>query len=415
MFLLFLFLLPRIALPFPEELIRIRRDVEETALPYFVQEAHPRTGLVRDKARNFAPTESSNRVASLAATGFGLAVIAHGAREGQLSYGEAEAQVLRTLRFVFHSVPQHRGWLLHFVDWETGARVWDSEFSTIDTALFLAGALYAARIFSHPEISELSHALYARVDFSAALTDEGSKPGKRTLSLSYTPERGWTSYQWDSYAEEAILLILGIGHPTRPLPVKTWHAWRRDLMGLHMPLFIHQYSLVFIDFRNFPEKIWNAGLAATFLHRRLGQEGFWGYSAGESPSGYLVSSPIHFRSALCLGCALGSAMFAPEVVMRDVYEWKTGSRGSRLWGKYGLTDSIDVKKNWYSPYVLGITKGPEYLSVQNMEGRTAVWKDFMAIPEVRRAMKKITDSYSTGAPVTREFLPRRESGTRPRR
>lgn len=160
-------------------------------------------------------------------------------------------------------------------------------------------------------------------------------------------------------------------------------------MGIHMPLFIHQYSHLFIDFRIFKEKIWEAGLRATFLHRNMKRDGFWGLSAGESPDGYLVSSPLNFKSTICIGCALGSAMYAPEVVMKDVLEWKGGKFGKRLWGKYGLTDSIDIKRNWFSPYVLGITKGPEYLSVQNMEGRTAIWNEFMNVPEIKRAVSKI--------------------------
>lgn len=389
--LLFILLLPSLALAFPEELIRIRKDVEVTAVPYFVHHAHPETGLVRDKARNFAPTEDRNTVSSLAATGFGLAVISHAARFGHMDYATAENQTLKTLKFVYSHVPHYKGWLLHFVDWKSGKRVWNSEYSTIDTALFLAGALYASEIFSHPEISSLTRKIYDRIDFHSAMNDDGRNPGKRTLSLSYTPEKGWTSYQWETYSEQAILIILGIGHAKRPLPVETWHAWRRDLMGIHMPLFIHQYSHLFIDFRSFREKIWDAGLRATFLHRNMARRGYWGLSAGESPDGYLVSSPVSFRNTICIGCALGSAMYAPEIIMRDVYNWKQGQHGKQLWGIYGLTDSIDIPKNWFSPHVLGITKGPEYLSVQNMEGRTAIWKDFMKIPEVRRAVQKIKD------------------------
>lgn len=385
--LLFFLLIPALSFAFPEELIRIRHDVEKTSIPYFVDHAHPVTGLVRDKARNFSETPVSNHVSSLAATGFGFAVIAHAAREGKISHASAETQILKTLRFVYQSVPHYKGWLLHFVDWETGARVWNSEYSTIDTALLLAGALYAAEVLSHPEISELTRKIYRRVDFHSAMNDDGRKPGKRTLSLSYTPEKGWTTHQWETYAEQAILIILGLGHPERPLPRETWKAWRRDLMGLHMPLFIHQYSHLFIDFRPMKEKIWDAGLRATYLHRKMNRHGFWGYSAGESPEGYLVSSPVNFKTTICIGCALGSAMYAPEVVMRDVYDWKNGKFGKKLWGRYGLTDSIDIEKNWFSPDVLGITKGPEYLSLQNMEGRTSIWKDFMNIPEIKSALK----------------------------
>lgn len=370
-------------------LIQARTDVEKTAIRYFLDHAHPDTGLVRDKALNFSDTSPENKVSSLAATGFGLTVISHAAHMGRLNLKMARDQVYRTLKFVKDHVPHHRGWLVHFANWETGARVWNSEYSTIDTALFVAGALYAAEVLRDPAITALAEEIYERVDFPSAMTNEGSKPGKKTLSLSYTPEHGWTDYQWEIYAEQKILLILGLGHPTHPLPRETWFAWNRSMMGLTMPLFIHQYSLAFFDFRNFSdgfENYFQAGLKATFLHRNMNRQGFWGYSAGESPAGYAVYSPLNFSTTLCVGCALGSAMFAPEIVMADVLNWKTGNFGSRIWGRYGLIDSLDLSKNWFSPYVLGITKGPEYMSVQNMEGRTSIWKDFMNI----RAIKKAT-------------------------
>lgn len=379
-------------LAFDPRLIRIRGEVENTAIRYFIDHAHPETGLVRDKALNFSETPDSNHVSSLAATGFGLTVIAHASTMGKVTPKFARDYAYKTLRFIRDYVPHHKGWLVHFADWKSGDRVWQSEYSTIDTALLVAGALYAAEVLKDPAVSEVADDIYERMDFTSALTDDGRKPNKKTISLSYTPEKGWTSHQWEIYAEQKIMLILGLGHPTKPLARDTWFAWKRILMGASMPLFIHQYSPAFFDFRNFEDGFQNyfqAGLNATFIHRNMNRSGFWGYSAGESPKGYAVYSPVQFSTTLCIGCALGSAMFAPEIVMKDVYDWKNGSFGKKLWGRYGLVDSIDLKVNWFSPYVLGITKGPEYMSVQNMEGRTSIWKDFMKIKAVRKAISVI--------------------------
>lgn len=380
------------AFAFDPKLISIRQDVEKTAIRYFLDHSHPETGLVRDKALNFSNTSAGNNVSSLAATGFGLTVLSHAALMGRIPMSFARDHVYRTLRFIRDHVPHHKGWLVHFANWETGARAWNCEFSTIDTALLVAGALYAAEVLKDQSITDLAEDIYERVDFTSALSDEGNKPAKKTLSLSWTPEHGWTTYQWEIYAEQKILLILGLGHPTRPLPRETWFAWNRALMGITMPLFVHQYSPSFFDFRNFDdgfENYFQAGLKATFLHRNMNREGFWGYSAGESPNGYSVYSPVNFSTTLCIGCAAGSAMFAPEIVMNDIFSWKNGKYGDRLWGRYGLVDSVDLNKNWFSPYVLGITKGPEYMSVQNMEGRTSIWKDFMKIKAVRKAISVI--------------------------
>ncbi len=377
---------------FDPRLVQIRADVEKTAIRYFLDHAHPETGLVRDKALNFSSTSSQNNVSSLAATGLGLTVISHAAVMGKIPDNLARDQVYRTLKFVRDYVPHHKGWLIHFANWETGERMWESEFSTIDTALFVAGALYAAEVLKDSAITQIADEIYARIDFHAALNDEGKRPQKKTLSLSWSPEHGWTSYQWEIYAEQKILLLLGLGHPTHPLPKETWFAWNRSFMGISMPLFVHQYSPAYFDFRNFQdgyENYFEAGLKATFLHRTMNRRGFWGYSAGESPSGYSVYSPVKFSTTLCIGCAAGSAMFAPEIVMLDIYHWKNSEYGSRLWGQYGLIDSLDLDKKWFSSYVLGITKGPEYMSVQNMEGRTSIWKDFMNISAMKRAISVI--------------------------
>lgn len=380
------------ALGFDPRLIEIRSDVEKTAIRYFIDHAHPDSGLVRDKALSFSHTPENNVISSLAATGFGLTVIAHASTVGKVTPKYAHDYVYKTLRFVRDYVPHHKGWLVHFAHWKTGDRAWGSEFSTIDTALFVAGALYAAEVLKDPAITEVANDIYERMDFHSALTDDGKKPGKKTISLSFTPEKGWTTHQWEIYAEQKIMLILGLGHPTKPLSRETWFAWKRILMGVSMPLFIHQYSPAFFDFRNFEdghENYFQAGLKATFIHRNMNRSGFWGYSAGESPKGYAVYSPVQFSTTLCIGCAAGSAMFAPEMVMMDIYNWKKGNYGSKLWGRYGLVDSIDLKANWFSPYVLGITKGPEYMSVQNMEGRTSIWKDFMKIKAVKKAISVI--------------------------
>lgn len=371
----------------------IKKDIEKTALLYFIDEAHQDTGLVRDRANNFIQTPAHNRVSSIAATGFGLTAIAHAASTGNYDQKLAVKYVKKTLSFAKNHVPRMKGWFLHFVDWESGERVWKSEYSTIDTALFVAGALYAARVLKDQEIENLANELHRDMDFDFFLTDDGKKPQKKTLTLSWTPENGFVPYQWEAYSEQIILLILGLGHPTKPLPKETWHAWSRSLMGINMPLFIHQYSLLYLDFRKFNDGYKNyfqAGLRATLLHRNImGRNGFWGLSAGESPNGYVVNSPLQSDGSICIGCAAGSLMFAPSEVYADVSKWKNGDSGKEIWGKYGLVDSINPDRNWFSPYVLGITKGPEYLSSVNTDNQSCIWNEFMRIPAINRALNLI--------------------------
>lgn len=388
----------------------IRTELTQATLHYFLDNAHPVTGLVRDRALNFAQTPESNRAASIAATGFGLAIIANAGVRGLVPRETAEDYVAKTLRFARAQVPRRKGWFLHFIDWETGQRIWDSEYSTIDTALFIGGALYAAQVFrGNQEISGLATELYDDIDFQDAMTNGGAEPNKRTLSMAYVEGFGFTPSQWDMYAEQKLLLILGLGHPTYPLPAESWLAIDRrtdvlpdgrEVMGLKQALFVHQYSEAFIDFtglndgfKNYSD---NSRIMADY-HRIVGKmdhryrtlrEGFWGFSAGDSPLGYRVWSPVDYQSTVCISCVPASAMLMPDVILKDISDWANGPYRSQLWGRYGFVDSLDLDRNWFGPEVLGITVGPEYMAMANLSAPTSIWKDFMQIPAIRRGLDR---------------------------
>ncbi len=237
---------------------RLKTDIERTAVQFFIDHAHPVTGMVRDKAENFRDETPDNNVSSIASTGFGLAVIAHASVQGQLTREFAQNYCTRAVRFMRDKVPREHGWFLHWIDWETGERAWNAEYSTIDSALFLAGALYAARIFPNTECASITAEIYRDTDFMAAMTDSGAKPEKRSINMAYHVGKGWIDGNWDMYAEQRLLIILGLGHPVNPLPEDAWLAFARDtrdlpsgekVMGLHEALFVHQYSELFLDFR----------------------------------------------------------------------------------------------------------------------------------------------------------------------
>jgi hypothetical protein len=173
---------------------------------------------------------------------------------------------------------------------------------------------------------------------------------------------------------------------------------------------VHQYSQLFIDFRTFMDKFGdyykNSSLISGY-HRDLRisepkyktlQSGFWGFSAGEAPGGfYRVYSAVYHEGTVCIGCALGSAMFLPNEVMTDMTDWYNGAYHDKIWGRYGFVDSIDLDQDWYSNMVLGITVGPAYLSLANTDDSTSVWKTFMQIPAIQNAMSRArTAAYQFG-------------------
>lgn len=389
----------------------IENSVQSTALLYFLENSNPHTGLVRDVAENFRPTSDTNRVASIAATGFGLAVVVHAATRGLVTEEFAQDYARKVLTFTRDNVLRRKGWFVHFVDWETGERMWDSEYSTIDTALFLAGALYAAAIYPNTDIAKIAHQLYADTDFIDSMTNGGALPNKRTLSMAYFDGSGYTAAQWNMYAEEIILLVLGLGHPHHPLPPEVWVAWQRGVktlgesneraMGVDQALFVHQYSQLYLDLRHFKDVFSNYhenGKRVSQFHRDLANEkaasetlrsGFWGFSAGDAPGDhYRVATGLNHSTTACIGCAAASAMYMPKEVLADIENWKNGPYGPQVWGKYGLVDSVDLDQKWFSNRVFGITVGPEYLSMANLDESTSIWKDFMRIPEIQAGLKR---------------------------
>lgn len=420
-----LFLLSPTALPLPNSAVDIKQNLESATLLYFVENSHPATGLVRDKANSFPPLSTpENNVASIGATGFGLAVIANAAARGLVGNDWARDYFNKVMLTCRDRLDREHGWFLHFIDWETGKSAGDyNDFSSVDSAFLIAGALYAARVFPQAEGAAIARQLYSDLDFWWLMTDGGKFPDRRTLSIGYDRVNGFSKFQWSIYAEHMVLVALGLGHPTHPLPVETWDGWERrsytsgDWHGvaLDMPLFVHQYSHLFLDFRRLQDKYPNyfdTSATATRFNRAVCREdkqnhmdGFWGLSAGAAPGGpgnkgeskYMVYNPFHHVGTVCIACAIGSAMFAPDLVLQDAVAWRQGPYAKRIWGRYGFTDSIDLDQDWFAPESFGITVGAAYLGLANMKEETSVWRLFSQIPEIKNAMNRV-GKWTTKAP-----------------
>jgi hypothetical protein len=230
---------------------------QQDTFGYFVHETNPVNGLVPDNTRPDSP-------ASIAVVGLALGTYGVGVERKFLSRAQAITRVLATLRFFWNSphgdqpdATGTRGFYYHFLDRETGKRAPNSELSTIDTALLLAGALAAAAYFDRSakdeqEIRSLADALYCRADWQWALN------GGLTVAHAWAPEDGFQKYRWEGYCEALLLYILGLGSPTHPLPAESHLAWTKTyrwkkLYGCEFlyggPLFMHQLSHIWIDFR----------------------------------------------------------------------------------------------------------------------------------------------------------------------
>ena len=383
-------------------------DLERRGVLYFWDETDPATGLVLDRAsadggRAKGP---SRDIASTSATGFGLTAICIGTEHGWIPRDQAQARVRTTLEFLNSKVFQEHGWFFHWMDVSTGERKWDSETSSIDTAFLLGGVLTAAQYFSSDStITTLAKQIYDRVDFAWMLDGD-----PLLLSHGWVRGKGFLKYKWESYSELPLLYLLAIGSPTHPISPDSWYAWQRPLYSYEGysfisggPLFTHQYSHAWVDFRNRRDRgfvdFFQNSVSATRANDRyclklastfplsFGPD-IWGITASDSTKGYKIYGeikqfePVDGTVAPC--AAGGSLMFTPDISIpalrarRDHFQ-------DRVYRKYGFVDAFNPAEKWFDTDVVGIDVGITLLSAENLLTGN-VWRWFMAGQAVPHAM-----------------------------
>lgn len=378
-------------------------DLQRRAVLFFLEHTDPRTGLTEDRAPNDG--SAGRAPASVAATGFALSAWCIADSRGWLPAGEARRRVRLTLEFAADHLAQERGWFYHFVDAKTGRRAWRSEASTIDTALFLQGALMAREYLRDEATSALVDRIYRRIDWTWALN------GGHMLSHGWRPETGFIPHRWDNYSEHMGLYLLGIGAPQRALPASAWGAWRREpvveLAGRTFlqcgPLFTHQYAQAWFDFRGRHDgrvDYWQNSIDATLAQRAWSaaqsarfptwSSEMWGLSAGDGARGYTAwGTPGPDRDisdGTLVPCApAGSLPFAPRECLAVLMRMRESGRAG-VWGRYGFTDAFNPETGWVSPDVIGIDQGISLVMAENLRSGL-VWENFMRAPEVRRGME----------------------------
>jgi hypothetical protein len=393
-------------------------DLEHRSFLFFWEQSDRGTGLVRDRARDNGNRVSGDGrdIASIAATGFGLSAICIGAERGWISKEQAAEQVRATLRFFAHTATQEHGWFYHWMDASTGQRRWNSETSSIDTALLLGGVLTAAQYFSQDaEIPKLASQIYERVDFPWMLDGD-----PLTLSHGWVLGKGFLKNKWDTYCELSLLYILAIGSPTHPISEESWYVWRRPLYqyGAYQfisggPLFTHQYSHAWIDFRNRRDRgfldFFLNSVKATRVNRQyslsLNRPGtfgpdIWGITACDGPEGYRIYGEIKaFDEAdgtVAPAAPAGSLMFTPDISIPALRAIRQRF-GDRVYGRYGFIDAYNPSRRWFDSDVVGIDVGISLLSAENLLTGN-VWRWFMANQPVTDALDRIGFS----APPTKE-------------
>jgi len=378
-------------------------ELQRRCFLFLYEQADPNTGLVADRA----PADGSEKfdVASIASTGYALAALCVADERGWISHEQAYERTLTTLRFLWEDMPHERGFYYHFVDMKTGARVWNCELSSIDTGLLLAGVLTARQYYKGTEVEELATKIYERVDWPWM-----RGPGK-TLTMGWTPENGFLNATWDGYSEHTIIYLMGLGSGKHALPVEAWKIWKREPVltydGMTFlacpPLFTHQFSHAFVDYRGLRDDFANYyrnSVLATKAHRamciKLGKrfphysEDLWGITASDYAGGYTAwggpPATGNIDGTVVPCAAAGSIPFMPEECIHTLKYMKK-TFGERVWKKYGFVDAFNPQTGYTADHVIGIDVGITLLMIENY--RTGmVWKQFMANPEIKAAMKR---------------------------
>jgi hypothetical protein len=433
--------------PVPAHELAFLDTLQERTFRFFWERANPANGLIPDRW----PTPSFS---SVAAVGFGLAAYPVGIERGWITRAAGAQRTLTTLRFLWRAPqgPQptgvigHQGLFYHFLDMNTGHRFERVELSTIDTGLLMAGVLFMREYFdgtnaSETEIRSLADSLYRRVNWQWMV----NSPTR--LSMGWHPETGYIKSDWHGYDESMILHVLALGSPTHPIDPSIWttytstNKWGTFYGQTHVgfaPLFGHQYSHIFIDFRGIQDTYIRArgidyfenSRRATVAQRQYAIDNpmkwagygadIWGLSAVDGPidrelpyNGQLrrfwtysargaSHTEIRDDGTIAPTASGGSIPFAPDITLRALRTMRE-RYGAGLWGQYGFLDSFnpsftftDVQTQhgkvipglgWFDGDYLGIDQGPIVLMAENYRSEL-IWRYLRKSPYIIQGLRR---------------------------
>ena len=403
--------------------------VQHASFLFFWNEANPSNGLIRDRSQSWSPC-------SIASLGFGLSSICVGVDHGWVTR-EAGRDRVRTALQTLWTGPQgsgasgfigYKGFYYHFLDMTTATRTWDCELSTIDTALLFAGVLDCKQYFTGSDTAEtsiraLADSIYRRADW------EFFRNATAGLYMGWKPGTGFTGYGlWRGYNEAMILYILGLGSPTHAIPSGCWtfwtgtYSWQTQYGKTYVvfaPLFGHQYSHCWIDFRYIADAYMRGKGITYFENSRratLAQRAYaianpggwvgysdslWGLTASDSPTGYGERGAPPAKNdegTITPTAPVSSLPFAPTEmlpVIRNLY-----FDYPPLWGPYGFRDAfnLSVGGTWWDTDYIGIDQGPIVLMIENYL-TNAVWDRFMQNPDIQLGLTRAGFQAVPGAGV----------------
>jgi len=414
--------------------VALERLQRET-FSYFLNETNPENGLVKDKTASDWPS-------SIAATGLALTIYPVAVEHGFITRDTAIQTVLTTLRFFWNSrqgpepdATGYHGFYYHFLDMHTGKRAWKCELSTVDSAILLAGVLtvgvyFDANVASELEIRNLANEIYRRADWQWA---QNKGP---TVTHGWKPEIGFLRYRWRGYDEALVLYILGLGSPTYPIPENSYSAWASTYEWIRIfgyeylyagPLFTHQMSHIWIDFRAIQDAFMRSkgidyfenSRRATYVQQQYAidnplkftgySRNCWGITASDGPGprtlGLNGKKRRYFDytgrgvpygpddGTVAPWAVVASLPFAPEIVLPTI-DFLVNEVALKVVNHYGFkatfnpsyTCNSDKSDGWVSPWHFGINQGPLIAMIENY--RTGfLWRLMRTCPYIINGLR----------------------------
>jgi hypothetical protein len=427
--------------PTPSDISKFSvEELKKRTFNFFWNEAYDNNLQIPDR-------HPTLRFSSIAATGFGLTAYLIGTENGFITREEAAERTLKTLQ-ILSGLPQgpdstgvsgYKGFFYHFLTIDQALRYKNVELSSIDTGLLMAGIISAIQYFNRNSseeeaIRELGNALFRRVEWDWMYVNDGK------LSMGWRPEKGYIPASWDGYNEAMILIVMAMGSPTHPIPDDAWAGWTStyewgSFKGQEYlqfsPLFGHQYSHMYIDFRGIQDTYMQGKGIDYFENSRratLANRAYcidnpkqfaaygadqWGLTACDGPAGLDTTwnnNSIRFMTYSARGASAlrvtddgtlsptaagGSIPFAPEECMSALKNmWENNYE--HLIGEYGFKDAFNLSftftqdtkdHGWFDHDYLGIDQGPILIQMQNYENEF-VWNLMKKSPYIIDGLKK---------------------------
>jgi hypothetical protein len=275
-------------------------------------------------------------------------------------------------------------------------------------------------------LRDLVDELYGRIDWRWA------QGGSDTIRQGWKPECGFLHYGWEGYNEAIVLYVLALGSPTHALDGDCYHAWTatyqwENLYGFDVlyagPLFVHQFSHAWIDFRGIRDRFMRGKRSdyfensrrATYVQReyarrnpreRVGYDGnCWGLTAGDGPIdglpdlgghrlfGYTARGvPYGPDDGTLSGTgALASLPFAPEIVLPAVRNliarYPETLAGHRFASGFNPTLATPDGHAWVSAGHYGLDQGIVVMMIENYRTQL-IWRLMRGCPPVATGLRR---------------------------